>query len=159
MIIKKSNIILAEDYSNVLVEDFVKYYPSLKKLSTPKDTEKLMNDVFHLSEQAEEYVYLIAMTAKCRPISFFEVAHGTCTASLVGTREIFVRALLCGAVNLILIHNHPSGLPQPSREDIEITKQLKEASRLLGVQLCDHIIIGKEGYYSFAENKEEHHFM
>lgn len=113
-----------------------------------------MNDVFQLSEQAEEYVYLIAMTAKCQPISFFEVSHGTCTASLVGTREIFIRALLCGAVNLIIIHNHPSGVVAPSREDIAITKQIHKAAKILGLRFCDHIIIGREGYYSFSENSD-----
>lgn len=58
------------------------------------------------------------MTCKCKPISFFEVSHGTHNASLADGREILIRALLCGAANIIIVHNHPSGVPEPSREDM-----------------------------------------
>ena len=101
----------------------------------------------------QEYLYLVCMTCRCKPISFFEVSHGTYNTTVVNCREILIRALLRGATNIIIIHNHPSGVPEPSREDVQITKKLQEASELIGIQFSDHIIIGRDGYYSFNEEK------
>ena len=91
------------------------------------------------------------MTYNCNPICFFEVSHGTHNASLVGIREIMIRTLLCGASSIVLVHNHPNGLSLPSKEDIQMTKEIKEVSDLMGIYFCDHIIVGKEGVYSFNE--------
>jgi len=113
----------------------------MDKLSCPGEIAQVMDEVFGLADQAEEYVYLLAMTAKCRPISFFEVSHGTCSTCVVMPREVMVRVLLCGAVNIIIIHNHPSGSPQPSREDRQVTERIREASDIIGIRLCDHIIV------------------
>lgn len=151
MRIQKSNVILDDDYKNILVEDFVQNYKGVKSLALPESIVKVMNDVFQIEDQAEEYLYLIAMTVKCKPISFFEVSHGTSNASLLGIREVYIRALLCGASSIVLVHNHPSGDPTPSRQDIAVTERMKEASQLLGLEFCDHIIIGREGFYSFKE--------
>lgn len=153
MRIQKSNIILDCDYKNILVKDFSKNYTGVNNLYSPVNVVKVMNDVFNMSNLAEEYLYLICMTCRCKPISFFEVSHGIYNTSIVNCREIFIRALLCGATNIIVIHNHPSGNPEPSLEDIKITKKLKEASELIGIQFSDHIIIGRDGYYSFNEER------
>lgn len=151
MRIEKSKVVLDSQYRNVLVREFSKNYPSLDKLASPADIAQVMADVFDLTNQAEEYVYLLAMTAKCRPISFFEVSHGTCNVSLFMPREIMVRALLCGAVNIVVIHNHPSGNPQPSSQDIQATQNLKAATDIIGIHFCDHIIVGRDGFFSFQE--------
>ena len=66
-------------------------------------------DFEKLSDKAKEYMYLICMNAGCMPVGFFEVAHGTCHAAVVGMREIFVRTLLCGASDIVVVHNHPGG--------------------------------------------------
>ena len=153
MRIQKSSIILDGDYKNILVKDFAKNYTGVNNLYSPANVVKVMNDVFNMSNQAEEYLYLVCMTCRCKPISFFEVSHGIYNTSIVNCREIFIRALLCGATNIIVIHNHPSGNPEPSLEDIKITKKLKEASELIGIQFSDHIIIGRDGYYSFNEER------
>ena len=153
MRIQKSSIILDGNYKNVLVKDFAKNYSGVNDLQSPKNIVQVMNDVFNISNLPEEYLYLICMTCRCKPISFFEVSHGTCNSSLVGCREILIRALLCGATNIIIIHNHPSGVPEPSREDMQITRKIKEASDLIGINFCDHIIIGRNGYYSFNEER------
>lgn len=84
------------------------------------------------------------MTAHCRPVCFFEVAHGACNAALVGIRDIFVRALLCGAAEFVLVYNHPGGLIEPSEEDVRMTEKVQKASVLLGIPFCDHIIIYAE---------------
>lgn len=79
------------------------------------------------------------------------IGKGTVNNCLVCNREIFIRALLSGAVNIILCHNHPSGETTPSSEDIKITKAVSEAGKLIGITLLDHIIIGGDSYYSFDE--------
>ena len=153
MRIQKSSIVLDDNFKNVLVKDFAKNYVGLDNLQSPANIVQVMNDVFNISNQAEEYLYLVCMTCRCKPISFFEVSHGTYNTTVVNCREILIRALLCGATNIIIIHNHPSGVPEPSREDVQITKKLQEASELIGIQFSDHIIIGRDGYYSFNEEK------
>lgn len=151
MRIQKFGIILDDNYKNVLVKDFAKNYSGVDNLRSPENIVQVMNDVFNISNQPEEYLYLICMTCRCKPISFFEVSHGTCNSSLVGCREILIRALLCGASNIIIIHNHPSGSVRPSKEDISVTNRVKEACELIGIHFCDHIIIGRDGYFSFSE--------
>ena len=151
MKIQKSSIVLDDNFKNVLVKDFAKNYVGVDNLQSPANIVQVMNDVFNISNQAEEYLYLVCMTCRCKPISFFEVSHGTYNITIVNCREILIRALLCGATNIIIIHNHPSGNPEPSTEDVKITRKLKEASDLIGIQFIDHIIIGKDGYYSFNE--------
>ena len=151
MRIQKSSIVLDDNYRNVLVKDFAKNYTGVDNLQCPEKIVQVMNDVFNICNQAEEYLYLICMTCRCKPISFFEVSHGTHNSSLAGGREILIRALLCGATNIILVHNHPSGVAEPSREDVQLTKKIKDLSDVVGITFSDHIIIGREGYYSFNE--------
>ena len=79
------------------------------------------------------------------------ISEGTVNRSLVSPREVFIDALSCGAVYFILLHNHPSGLIEPSRDDIMITKTLYHAGEMLGIPLRDHIIIGDHEYLSFFE--------
>jgi len=79
------------------------------------------------------------------------VSIGTVNASLVHPREIFKVALLCNASAVILAHNHPSGNPTPSHEDIDITNRLKKAGEILGIEVLDHIIIGDNTWTSFKE--------
>lgn len=76
---------------------------------------------------------------------------GTVNSSVVSVREVMISALKHRAVNLILLHNHPSGDPSPSREDEEVTKQVADAGELIGIHLADHIIIGDNTYCSFKE--------
>ncbi|MBR6697670.1 MAG: JAB domain-containing protein [Lachnospiraceae bacterium] len=136
-----------------MIKEFAKNYQGVDNLSTPENIVRVMNAIFNLDNQPEEYLYLLSMTASCRPISFFEVSHGTASTALVGCREIMIRALLSGATNIIIIHNHPSGSIRPSKEDISVTNRMKNACDLIGICFCDHIIVGREGYYSFRERK------
>jgi DNA repair protein RadC len=79
------------------------------------------------------------------------VSVGSLTASVVHPREVFAVAIAVKAHSIILVHNHPSGDPSPSAEDIEITRRLQEVGRLVGIEICDHVIIGRGGHTSFAE--------
>jgi DNA repair protein RadC len=81
----------------------------------------------------------------------FELSKGTVNASMASPREAYINALKSGAVYIILIHNHPSGDPLPSREDIITTKRMKDAGDLIGISLIDHIIIGDNKYISLKQ--------
>jgi DNA repair protein RadC len=120
-------------------------------LNSPEAIYQMMEDIFHMSDNAEEYCYLLCLNTKNALIGVFEISHGTVNSSLVGMREIFVRALLCGATNIILVHNHPSQNATPSTDDVKVTKKLSEGATLLGLSLLDHIIIGSS-YYSLKES-------
>lgn len=80
------------------------------------------------------------------------LSSGTVNASIISPREVFLEALKYEAVHIILLHNHPSGNPKPSREDFILTKRMCDAGELLGITVMDHIILGNNCYYSFAEH-------
>lgn len=100
-----------------------------------------------------ERLMLIMLDTKNRLIKETVLSIGTVNASLVSPRELFIEALKTGAVNIIMLHNHPSGDCMPSREDIILTKQIRKCGNLLGIKLLDHIIIGDNKYMSFVEQK------
>lgn len=121
-------------------------------LDTPKEIYKLAIDVFHMDMLAEEYVYIFCMDTKMqRILGVFELSHGTVNYSIASPREALIRILLCGASNIVLLHNHPSGDVLPSQQDISLTKKIWSACNLIEIPLTDHIIIGRE-YFSFREN-------
>ncbi|WP_374713258.1 RadC family protein [Symbiobacterium terraclitae] len=100
-----------------------------------------------IADAAEEHFVAVALNAKNRPLVFYTVSIGTLTASLVHPREVFRVAIMYNAHALIVAHNHPSGDPTPSREDREITRRLKQAGAILGIELYDHLVIGSDGRY------------
>lgn len=152
MRIQQFDVALDAGYRNVLVKGTARNFPEMERIRSPEDAVWVMEDVFGLQDRAEEYGYLICMTGRGAPIGFFEVSHGTCNLCQVGIREILVRALLCGAVQVIFVHNHPGGDAGPSGPDREVTASLKEACGLVGLRLCDHIIVSRGGYYSFLQD-------
>ena len=81
-----------------------------------------------------------------------KISVGTVNAALSSPREVYLEALKCQAVYIILIHNHPSGDPMPSSQDMLLTKQMMKAGMMIGIELSDHIIIGNQKFYSFREN-------
>lgn len=121
------------------------------RLVSPYWIHKIMIENFELHQRAEEYVYLISLDIKCRPLGIFELSHGSYNCSFLMPREVYIRALLSGAVAIVLAHNHPSGDTIPSDEDIHATERIGKAGKLLGVELLDHIIIGSDGYCSLKE--------
>ncbi|HEX3023560.1 MAG TPA: JAB domain-containing protein [Lachnospiraceae bacterium] len=94
---------------------------------------------------------LLMLDTKCKLIADMVLSIGSVNASITAPREIFLNALRHSAVSIILLHNHPSGDPTPSREDITTTKRIKEAGQLIGILLMDHIIIGDTTYVSLKE--------
>ncbi len=119
------------------------------RLTTPQSVaDYYMQDMRHLTR---EQVLLIMMDSKNKIIKDMVISEGTVNTSIMPTREIFVHAVKYEAVNIILLHNHPSGDPTPSTEDIRVTKRLTEAGNLIGISLMDHIIIGDNRYISLKE--------
>lgn len=99
-----------------------------------------------LQFHTEEYLYVIAINSYGDILGCFEVSHGTVNASVSSPREIFLKLLLLGAVAFFMAHNHPSQHSKPSQEDISVTKRIKEVGDILGIQLLEHIIVGKDSY-------------
>lgn len=108
---------------------------------------------FHhrLKDKRKECFLILLLDSKNRVIKEERISEGTLTSSLVHPREAFAPAIRAAAASVILVHNHPSGDPTPSREDEEITRRMAEGGRILGISVLDHVIIGKGGYYSFAD--------
>ena len=110
--------------------------------------EYYMEDLRHLEQ---EVLLLLMLNQKGRLLREKYMFKGTVNASMVSPREIFLEALSSRAVQIILLHNHPSGDASPSREDLNATRRVAEAGELLGISLADHIIIGGHTYVSFRE--------
>ncbi len=143
---------LTEDQKVVLEKEISVNCPKVdRKMSSPDAIVRLAKYFLRMHELPEEYMYMVCMNTKLEMTSVFEISHGNVNSSVVGTREVFQKALLANAVTIALIHNHPSGDPKPSREDVEVTKRLIEAGNILGVQVIDHIIIGRPENVSLKE--------
>lgn len=100
-----------------------------------------------------EKVFLLCLDNQLRLIKEYVLSTGTINASLVSSREVFIKALEAKAVHILLVHNHPGGDPTPSRADIEISKKIMEAGELVDIHLLDHIIIGDQAYASLKKLK------
>lgn len=137
--------------TNLVLKRVTNYYTIDRTLSAPETIVSMMNMSYHMDTKAEEYCYMLSVDTKCHPIGLFEISHGNCNSALVGAREIFVRALLSGAVHLIFIHNHPSGIADPSHEDDELCRRLQKGADLLGLKVLDFIVVGDHQYFSFME--------
>lgn len=110
--------------------------------------EYYMEDLRH---EEQEVLLLLMLNQKGRLLREKYIFKGTVNASMVSPREIFLEALSARAVQIVLLHNHPSGDASPSREDLQVTRRVKEAGELIGIALTDHIIIGEHTYVSFRE--------
>ena len=102
-------------------------------------------------EMAPEHMKLLMLNSKAKLLGETNISKGTVNASLITPRELFIEALQKNAVSIIILHNHPSGDPTPSREDMLTTKRILDAGALIGIDLLDHIIIGNNCYMSFRE--------
>jgi len=118
-------------------------------LHSPEDVAQLM--IPRLRDASTEMFYVLVLDSKNGLIREVEITSGTLNASLVHPREVFKAAIDHRAASIIVVHNHPSGNREPSREDIEITKQLAEAGKIIDIPLHDHIIIAGNAYTSLAE--------
>ena len=118
-----------------------------KELTDPEKVYRLIKS--KLKDYHKEHFYIIALNSRNHSIA--EVSVGSLNASVVHPREVFAEAIKNKAASVIFVHNHPSGDPEPSEDDLEITKRLVESGKILGIEVIDHIIITKTGFISFKE--------
>lgn len=120
---------------------------SQPQLSSPDEAFQLLyKKIGHFKK---EHFVLVSLDTRNRVISIDSISVGTLNASLVHPREMFEIAFRRHASTVIVAHNHPSGDPDPSDEDLRVTSKLMDAGKLLGIHVLDHIIVGKDSYYSF----------
>jgi len=113
--------------------------------------EDVYNELKPFSTRTQEHFLTITLDGASHIINTRTVFIGTLNQSLVHPREVFSDAIADRAAGIIIAHNHPSGTLEASRADIQITQRLKEVAKLVGIELLDHIILSKNGYYSFAD--------
>ena len=121
-------------------------------LSGPEDAVTIVRPLFAMADR--EMIVVVSITAKMEPLALEIAAVGGINYCIVDIRNLFKHSLLNNAVGVICFHNHPSGNPEPSEQDYEVTKKISSAGQLLGIELIDHIIIGENRFYSFREHGE-----
>lgn len=124
-----------------------------QSLTSPRAVADLLFDLYYEVQSLQEKLVVLCLDSRNRPIAASTITIGTANQALAHPREVFRPALLLPTTGIIVAHNHPSGDPEPSAEDKELTARLKESGQILGVKLLDHIIVTpKLGvYYSFSE--------
>jgi DNA repair protein RadC len=121
----------------------------ITKISCAEDVFKLMHD--ELKDKKEEHFYVLMLNNQNNIIAEQEISKGILDASIIHPREVFKPAIKNSASKIILVHNHPSGNPEPSREDLDITEKLTEAGDQIGIKILDHVIVG-EKWWSWKEH-------
>lgn len=157
---EKGSSITYEEISNIQgmgpakTSEIIALFELGRRYLMPADRLKIENaetaaeQLGYLRNKKQECFVVLTLDGANRLIDNAIVFQGTLNESLVHPREIFAKAIEDRAAKIIVAHNHPSGNLEPSFEDAEVTKKLKEAGRLMGIELLDHIIIGKSGYRS-----------
>ena len=120
------------------------------KISSPQDIGNVYME--ELRYKKKEIFRVVLLNTKNVIIGSKDISEGSLNASIVHPREVFLEAIKKSANKMILMHNHPSGDPTPSSEDINITKRLISAGQIVGIEILDHVIIGDGSFYSFKEN-------
>lgn len=132
-------------------ESSVKY--ENRRIKNPWDAYKIFND--YIDDSNKEMFVLMCLNNKNEPTHISTISIGSINESIATPAEVFKVALLSNANKIMICHNHPSGDPQPSESDRNITERLYDSGDIMGIKLLDHIIIGDDVYYSFKENDEE----
>lgn len=120
-----------------------------KELTDPEKVYQLIKS--RLKDYHKEHFYIIALNS--RNYSIAEISVGSLNASVVHPREVFAEAIKNNTASVILVHNHPSGDPEPSEDDLLLTKRLVESGKILGIEVADHIIVAKDDFFSFKKKK------
>ena len=138
-------------------EDTIEFDKHIK-WDTPSRMARLVNKFYNLSRLPEEHMVVVMLNSKGDPVGVFEVSHGTAKHAVFTPREILQRVLISGCNYFILAHNHPSGDPMPSGDDLDSYDKIKKAAEIVGVNLIDFLIIGKHGkYISLTEEYSKKH--
>ena len=122
----------------------------VKRITQAKD----VFDLFHerLKDEKQEHFYIIMLNTKNHIIGEHLVSKGVLDAAILEPREVFRPAIKNAASRIIILHNHPSGDPTPSDEDVEVTRRLIDAGKMINIQVLDHVIVGNEKWWGWTEN-------
>ncbi|KAF0151743.1 MAG: DNA repair protein RadC [Ignavibacteria bacterium] len=131
--------------------DYEKKWLSTTKITSPKDVAEIFIPL--LRDELKEQFLVVCLSSSNRIIKYQKISEGSLNSSVVHAREVFKVAIENSSANIILIHNHPSGNPEPSNEDISITRKLTEAGKLLEIQVFDHVIVAGDSYSSLVEKR------
>ncbi len=123
---------------------------NLPTISTPKDVVAQLTE---LRNNKKEHFVVLYLNAKSQLVHKETISMGTLNANLVHPREVFEPALKHSAADIMVAHNHPSGDPKPSEDDLEVTKRLTEAGKMMGIEVLDHVIIATNSVFSFKDEK------
>lgn len=133
-------------------ESSMLYNIDTTSIDSPKTAAAIADKIFSLSEEAVEVFGILTLNSKNRVVGAHIISIGTLDTSIVHPREVFKPAILNNAAQIIIFHNHPSGDPTPSKQDIIVTQKLVEAGKLLGIKILDHLVIGENDQYcAFSE--------
>lgn len=125
--------------------------PTQSENVTISSTQDVVNQSVELRTKKKEHLLAFFLNARQQLITKEIISIGTLTASLAHPREIFAPAIGTAAAYIILVHNHPSGDPSPSEEDVRLTKRIAQAALIMGIELVDHLIVATNGVYSFKQ--------
>jgi DNA repair protein RadC len=120
-----------------------------RSVKSPEDGYRLLK--MFLEDRDREHFIVVSLDTKNQPVSINICHIGSLNASIVHPREVMKSAILSNAASVLVGHNHPSGKVEPSREDIDVTKRLVEAGKIIGIDVIDHIIVGDDSYTSLKE--------
>ena len=123
----------------------------LKEMTVITSPDTARERLSYIVEESQEVFVAAFLNVKNEVLKIMEVARGSHNSLLLAPREVLIPALKAGAVNILLAHNHPSGDPAPSPEDLSFTKKMKIAVEIVGLQLLDHLIFAERGYFSFKQ--------
>ena len=138
-------------YTLKMVKEDSKLY-EVPVIKSPAEVYQAAKQLLALHEEPEEHFCILCLNTKNKIVGVHTISIGSLNASIVHPREVFKAAMLNNASGIICLHNHPSGDPEPSREDIEITRRLVQAGEIMGIEVLDHVIIGEQRYFSMREH-------
>lgn len=151
MTVYEYNTILNDLRLPILKESAKYTIDGRKQFTSPYQVAELAINGIGLADATEEYIYIFVTDTKNKLIGLFECGHGTINSSLFDIRGMFQKILMLGGTGFFVTHNHPSGDPTASPEDISVTGRIKAGAELLGLSFMDHVIIGNHNYISMLE--------
>ena len=135
----------------MLVKERVGSYKLPREIRCPEEAYNAIRVTTNVQAEAQEVFGILILNTKNKIVAVHEISRGTLNSSMAHPREVFKPAVLHNAAAIICFHNHPSGDPEPSKEDVELSNRLVEAGKILGIEVFDHIIVGDDLYVSLKE--------
>jgi DNA repair protein RadC len=145
-----------QKYNLQVIKESGGRYDLSRTIRSAAAARDVFTEVLNLDKRAEEVFAMITLDVKSKITGVFEVSVGSLSGALVTPREVFKRALLTKSKAVIFAHNHPSGEPQPSADDISITKKLVKSGKILNIDVFDHLILGNSNDNYISLKSEGH---